>query len=32
MKDNKNSDDDALVARKPLLWSCISCDKGLDDY
>lgn len=23
---------DALISKRPLFWSCLSCDKNLDDY
>ena len=26
------TEDDGLVVKRPLLWSCISCDKHLDKY
>jgi len=29
-KEGGKGDDDALITKKPLFWSCISCDKGLD--
>mmetsp|Transcript_119828 Transcript_119828/g.179027 ORF Transcript_119828/g.179027 Transcript_119828/m.179027 type:complete len:107 (+) Transcript_119828:221-541(+) len=28
----KDSGPDALLVKKPLIWSCISCDKDLDKY
>lgn len=30
-KDNAH-EEDALGAKKKAYWSCISCDKSLDDY
>ena len=29
---SKKGDLDALISKRPLFWSCLSCDKGLDDY
>jgi hypothetical protein len=28
----KKGDMDALISKRPLFWSCLSCDKNLDDY
>jgi len=30
--DGGNKEADGLFAKKPLLWSCASCDKELDKF
>lgn len=28
----RTGEDDALIAKRPLFWSCLSCEKGLDNF
>ena len=30
--EKEDTENDALLAKKPLLWSCASCDKELDKF
>ncbi len=30
--DNKDKEQDGLLVKRPLFWSCVSCDKDLDQY
>lgn len=30
--DGSEKDKDALFAKRPLFWSCASCDKDLDNF
>ncbi len=32
MLTNGKGEDDGLIVKRPLLWSCVSCDKDLDKY
>jgi hypothetical protein len=26
----RSAEDDALIVKRPMFWSCVSCDKGLN--